>query len=134
MKTYSLSKKERIKSKKEFELVFSSGIVLYSGNNLLRSVHSFIKTGEGKEVKVAFAVSRKAGKAYWRNRVKRLLRELYRMNKHQIYDILNEGEKLLIVFSPGKINQKKYAKIYLNDLKSEFDNLLGLIKSNLNNA
>jgi len=81
---------------------------------------------------VAFAVSRKSGNAVWRNRVKRLLRELYRLNKSQIKKVCwQKSLKVFIVFSPGNFNQMNNKKIYLKDIEDDVVDLLNQIRSKL---
>ncbi len=81
-------------------------------------------------VKTAFAVYKKAGKAVWRNRVKRLMREAYRLNKSIITENVN-NKLLLIAFSPNKVNQKNYKKIYLRDVEPEIIDLMEKIRDTI---
>ncbi len=133
MKEHGLSKGERIKSKKLFELLYSHGKINYSKNGLFKAVFYLTDLTDEKRthgVKVAFAVHKKAGKAVWRNRVKRLMREAYRLNKH----LLNakETDKLLLIsFSPNKVNQRNYKKIYLRDVEPEIVDLMKKIADRL---
>ncbi len=81
---------------------------------------------------MAFAVYRKAGKAFWRNRVKRLLRESYRLNKEILTNNRTlENRMIFIVFSPYFLNQKKNKKPSLNDVSGEFTGLLEKIASGI---
>ena len=132
MKQFGLSAKERIKSKNEFDAVYSSGQVLYSFSNKLKAVVLIQKETEEAVLKTAFAVSRKSGNAVWRNRVKRLLRESFRNNKHELKSLVElKKTKLLVVFSPNAINQSNNKKIVLGDLLSDVVDLLGKIKEKL---
>ncbi len=132
MKRYGLSKKEKIKKRKEFEAVYSHGDVLFSENKKFKVNYLFFETESQPVVKVAFGVSRKAGNAVWRNRVKRLMRESYRLNKHPLLEISSKKKvTVLAVFSPNSINKKKFKKIYLQDVQPEIKSLLGKIKEKL---
>ena len=125
MKRNSLSKIERLVRKKDFDLVYSTGRTLYSKKRKLK-VTFFVKDNvERSGVKFAVGVSKRAGNAVWRNRVKRLLRESYRLNKHSLIEKLNNTNKeLLVVFSPNSINQKKHRNIKLNYIYDEVIYLL----------
>ncbi|MFC2084138.1 ribonuclease P protein component [Bacteroidota bacterium] len=121
MKKFGLSREERIKSTKEFELIFSEGITIHSNSRKLKAI--FCINSNECISKVAFAIPKKSGKAFWRNRVKRLLREAYRLNKN----ILNDGNlnlNFLIVFLTDLINQSNTPKLQLNDIIPEMVNLL----------
>lgn len=122
MKTFGLSKAERIKSKLEFELVYNKGNTLYSNSRKLKAIF-YIYTSENSSSKVAFAVFKKAGNAVWRNRVKRLLREIYRTNKYLILDSL-KNKSILLVFSLNSVSQKTHPQIYINDLRVDMLNLM----------
>ncbi len=82
MKNFGISKKERIKSRKEFQQVFFCGNKIFSKNHKLKAIYLINENISKDEIKVAFTAHKKAGKAVWRNRIKRLLRESYRLNKH----------------------------------------------------
>lgn len=132
MKRFGLSSKERIKSKKDFELIYSGGEVLFSFSNKLKA--TILIRNEKKEavLKTAFAVSRKSGNAVWRNRVKRLLRESFRLNKEILRAEIDSQKKfLLIVFSPNSINRTNYKKIFLKDIMNDVIDLLNQIKAKL---
>jgi ribonuclease P protein component len=132
LKQFGLSAKERIKSKNEFDAVYSSGQILYSFSNKLKAVVLIQKETEEAVLKTAFAVSRKSGNAVWRNRVKRLLRESFRNNKQELKSIVELKKiKLLVVLSPNAINQSNNKKILLADLLNDVVDLLGKIKEKL---
>ncbi|MGB9667739.1 MAG: ribonuclease P protein component [Thermosulfidibacteraceae bacterium] len=74
---FSFSKKYRLKRKREFEAVYKEGkkkngkfVVIYYLENEL----GYPRLG--------LSVSKKIGKAVTRNRWKRLIREIFRLNKH----------------------------------------------------
>ena len=130
MKSQGLSEKERIKSKKEFEIVYSAGKTIISPNRTLKAVMYSYENFDEPSVKVGFAVHKKAGKAFWRNRIKRLLRTAYRLNKKLITEIAVSKQKtVLVVFSLVKINQRNYNKIKLDDLQPDVIDLIKLIKN-----
>lgn len=125
MKRFGLSASERIKSKKEFELVYSRGEILFSPSNKLKAVFFIDRNPDMIGIKTAFAVSRKSGNAVWRNRIKRLLRESFRLNKSELKNACrNRNLKLLLVFSPGNLNQINSNKIFLKDIMSDVNDLL----------
>ena len=132
MKQYDLSKKERIKSKKEFDLVYSAGEHLISPSQKLKALFVIDRNPDTAGVKTAYAVSKKAGNAVWRNRVKRLLREAFRLNKAKIVeDCFAKSIGLLIVFSPYSINQRNSKKIYLNNILNDVVGLIDRIRTKL---
>lgn len=68
-------------------------------------------------IKIAAAVSKKAGKAVWRNRVKRLIKESYRLNKKALLEkVLLKKIQLLLIFSPNRLSETSNKKIYLHDV------------------
>lgn len=130
MKTQGLSKSERIKRKNDFEKVYGFGTIIHSSDRKLKATYFFDKTNERGLIKAAFAVHKRAGKAVWRNRVKRLLRESFRMNKNLLYNTLNlEDLNLLIVFSPNSLNEKNIKSINLSDVLPSFLDLIDKIQA-----
>ncbi|HPN37525.1 MAG TPA: ribonuclease P protein component [Melioribacteraceae bacterium] len=132
MKVYDLPEEERIKQKKEFDFVYSSGKIIYSNTKKLKAIYCFLKDENNPGVKVAFAISKKAGNAVWRNRVKRLMRESYRLNKLDLVaESKNNNKKLLIVFSLHSIKKKNYLKVYLKDILPEISGILLKLKASI---
>ena len=132
MKQFGLSAKERIKSKNEFDLVYSAGEILFSSSQKFKAVFFIHKESETSGIKAAFAVSRKSGNAVWRNRVKRLFRESFRRNKLELKELVElKNVSLLIVFSPNMINQTNRKKIFLKEVLPEVVDLMNQVKAKL---
>lgn len=74
---FRFTKAEHLTRKKEFERVFHEGRVF---KNTLMVLYA--APNEHQNSRLGLVVSRKVGNAVQRNRVKRLLRECYRLNKH----------------------------------------------------
>lgn len=130
MKEFGLSKRERIKSRKLLEILFTHGKALYSKKSRFKAVLYLFKDSDESGVKVVFAVHKKSGNAVWRNRVKRLMREAYRQNKKILYDVSIDN-LLLLSFSPSRINQKNFRKITLHDVVPDIVDLLLQVKTKL---
>ncbi|WP_317166166.1 MULTISPECIES: ribonuclease P protein component [Chitinophaga] len=97
MKTYSFSKEERLKSRKLIETLFREGkafsVFPY------RVVYMPLKTPCKYPVQVGFsATTRRFPHAVDRNRIKRLGREAWRLQKHTLYDHLRLHSQQLAVF------------------------------------
>jgi len=97
VKPFSYNRKEKLKSRKQLDELFTAG----------RSFSVFpikvfylnIKADTENPVKAGVGVSsRYFRKAVHRNRIKRLLRESYRLNKQPLYDFMSGREQQLAVF------------------------------------
>ena len=125
MKSFSLNRNERVKKKNDFEKVYTSAKVLFSSKFLIKSLHTIDPEKKFVGVKIVAAVSKKAGKAVWRNRVKRLIKESYRLNKQSLLKKATEKKiGLLIIFSPNRLSESKNKKVFFKDIS---DNVIELI-------
>ncbi len=108
---YSFSKIERIKSKKEIHRIFKNGLFLDSGN--IKVI--IIKSNDKKQKVHKFGISvpkKLISLAVNRNKIKRRIKEAYRLNKKIIYQI-----------SETKIIPHNLFFIYNSNLKTSFQNI-----------
>lgn len=92
----SYNKKEKLKSRKLIEQLFVKG---RSFSVFPLKVFYTVLPEADMPVQAGVGVSaRNFKKAVARNRIKRLLRESYRLNKTGLLDVLKTGEKKLAVF------------------------------------
>jgi ribonuclease P protein component len=125
LKINSISKKERIKSKELYNLVFSNGLTMTSKNKILRGHVVFLNNLDRPTVKVGIALSKQSGIAVWRNRIKRLIKESFRLNKLELLSLCKERKKTLLVVFTGKlINQKLYKKVSLDLIMPEVKDII----------
>jgi len=125
LKNFGLSSSERIKKEKDFNKIYLDGKVLISDNKRLKVNYFFITNQDIPVVKVAAAVSKKSGKAVWRNRIKRLIKESYRLNKDEINEACSQRKvSLYLIFTPLGISGKTNKKIQLNEVFPEVKDLL----------
>jgi ribonuclease P protein component len=129
VKPHSLSATERIKSKRDFEKIYSDGNFIFSADRKIKAAYVHSKSEEEFGVRIAAAVSKKLGKAVWRNRIKRLIKESYRLNKKILNDTCLEKKILLmIVFSPSGLTQKNNRIVKLDDLMPAVIDLIFKLK------
>ena len=134
MKNFGLSKTERIKKAKDFKKIYLDGKVIVSEDGRFKA--TFLTSAyQGKNtIKVAPVVSKKAGIAVWRNRIKRLIRESYRLQKADLVELCKEKNITLdIVFSPIGFSRIKNKKIILSEIMPEILDLLIKIKKIIKN-
>ncbi|MFN3639873.1 MAG: ribonuclease P protein component [Flavobacterium sp.] len=90
-------KSEKLKSQKKIELLFSEGksVAVYP----LRLVYAPIDNSENAEIQIGVSASKKYfKKATERNRMKRLLREAYRLNKTLLWNDLQHSFVIMFLY------------------------------------
>lgn len=83
MSGFSLTKRERLHLNSEFKNVFKKGKVCHHPL-LTMFVYNRITGNHSDIARLGLVVSRKIGNAVKRNRVKRILREFFRLNKNRL--------------------------------------------------
>lgn len=99
--SFRFRKEERLKSKKIIDKLFADGqsALAYP----LKIVFLSTPLPAGYPVQAGFTVSKKNFKrAVQRNRIKRLMREAYRLNKHELYKQLPEQQLAVFFIFIGK--------------------------------
>lgn len=104
-------KKEKLKSKKLIEQLFQEGKSLSSFP--IKLIYLKIEEPMNARFKAGMAVPKKNFKsAVKRNRIKRLLRESYRLNKHLVFNN-SEGNFAFLILYLGK-EMPKYIELEKN--------------------
>lgn len=131
MKLFSLSKYERIKEKKNIQLLIQDGSSVFSSKNSLKAIY-LIQDSNEPGVKIAVGISRKAGKAVWRNKLKRLIRNAYRINKIPLVKSAQQKNKqVLILFTSISYNEQNNKKLHFNEIAEEVKSLLNKIEKRI---
>jgi ribonuclease P protein component len=107
---YTFKKKERLRRRSEFSALFQSGKRIHS-----EYLTVILSTNSSGMRRLGLVVGKKVGKAaVRRNRMKRLLREFFRLNKHR----LPASQDILIVA------RKNFSFMKYRDLCSELEKVL----------
>lgn len=89
---FSFPKRERLSKSKDFKRVYEAGRLICNKYLLLYSLST-----QNPYRRIGFSVSKKIGKSCKRNRIKRLLREVYRLNRPR----LKGGVDIVVVARTG---------------------------------
>ncbi len=91
---YKLSKQGILRKNNSFQAVYRSGKSFAN-----KSIVLYVLPNQGAKRKVGFAAGKRLGNAVIRNRVKRLLREAYRLNQHLLtpdVDLILVGRQAMV--------------------------------------
>lgn len=102
----TFKKINRLKSKKSFQVVYGKGRTVVDGMSVF-----YILGDQGENLKIGMAVGKKLGCAVVRNRIKRLMREVFRKNKGKLqqgYYIVWVARRKL-----AKADYKTFERVFL---------------------
>ena len=124
---FSFNKEERIYKRNDIETLFSKGVSFFSFP--FKVLWHQTESPEKYPVRILISVPKKYHKlAVSRNRLKRLIREVYRKNKSILYEIERFEQKQLhiaLIYSHNEILtyqevEKQIIKV-LNKIKKEYE-------------
>lgn len=115
-------KQDRLKSKKLIDKLFVEGKSIKSYP--LKLVYTTIEDSDSPELKTGVSVPKKLVKtAVKRNRIKRLMREVFRKNKYLVTSDLSTSHAFMFIYiSRDEITYEKLEKSMINILKKFSDN------------
>lgn len=107
---FTFPKKEKLKGKKLIEQLFSEGKT--TAHYPLRLIYLKTKLEDGAKIKVGVTASKRNFKsAVKRNRIKRLMREAYRLNKSQISNNIGDDYAFMFLYLGKEMpDQKKISE------------------------
>jgi ribonuclease P protein component len=121
---YTLRKNEILRGRKAFLKISSSNNKLFEQNIFCCYEIENTDTTSDK-VRVGFIVSKKNGNAVIRNRIKRLMRESYRLSKHIVFNTPTKKKfAVSIIFIYTKNNSTRARNLKLAAVKYEIEQLL----------
>ena len=118
---FTLNKKDKLKSKKLIEVLFTEGqsVTVYP----LRLVYINASFDDAVLVKAGVSVSKRHfKKAVDRNRIKRLLRESYRLNKPDYFNKITTSYALMILYIGKDKPMFPEIETKMNQLFEKFSN------------
>ena len=92
MSQFSFGKHERIKKRKDFLRIYEDGVRVNSKNFIV-----ILSRNQAGNKRLGITVTKKVGNAVKRNRIKRLLREFFRLNK----ETLPDSHDIVIIVKKG---------------------------------
>jgi len=125
----TLKKKEILRGYNSFSKIITTGKCIKSGN---LSFYYVVEDLQSNFVEIGFAISKKIKGSVKRNRIKRLLKEYYRLNKEQLYFVLTKrgsSLKSVVIFNSNQID--KIDRLKFTDVQIDFDQILKMLLSNL---
>ena len=109
-----------LKNNLDFEIVYKNGQVIISDDKKIKAKYLFLKEdyNNNKVIKAGLSVISKKGNSVWRNRFKRILREILSKDL-KLLSVVTEQKNasLQIIFSPYSIDQNNSKKIYLKNIE-----------------
>tara|TARA_R110001583_G_scaffold35585_3_gene118234 strand:+ start:41025 stop:41411 length:387 start_codon:yes stop_codon:yes gene_type:complete len=116
---FTLGKDEKLKSKKAIEQLFAEGSRIKSFPLQL----IYLKTTHHSEalVQAGFTVPKRAVKlAVDRNRIKRIMREVYRKNKHLFSENLKEHYVFMFIYMTNKELKHDDLELSIKNISEKF--------------
>lgn len=76
---FSLPRSSRIRQNRDYRRIYRSGKRFSNRAGLF-----YLVKARGKDIRIGFVCTKKIGHAFARNRAKRLMKEVYRLHRHEL--------------------------------------------------
>ena len=107
---FTFNKQEKLKSKKLIEQLFAEGKSV--SNYPLKLIYLEVNHESSFQIQAGVSVpKRKVNLAVNRNRIKRLMREVYRKNKHVIYESINNKYIFMFLY----LDEKEHNYVFIEE-------------------
>jgi ribonuclease P protein component len=107
---FTFNKQEKLKSKKLIEQLFAEGKSV--SNYPLKLMYLEVNHESSFPIQAGVSVpKRKVNLAVKRNRIKRLMREVYRKNKHLIYESINNKYIFMFLY----LDEKEHNYVFIEE-------------------
>ncbi len=116
MREFSFSKADRIRKRSDFIRIGKTGIKRQNKNFIL-----YYSKGLTEKSRIGITVTKRVGNAAKRNRIKRISREYYRLNRHKINGI----------WDMSIIAKRESAQTTSNELFQSLENIFSRIANHL---
>ncbi|WP_139957210.1 ribonuclease P protein component [Flavicella sediminum] len=116
---FTYGKQEKLKSKKSIEEIFEQGEAVSSYPFRL----IFVKKEISENPKILAGVSvpkRKVNKAVYRSKIKRLMRESYRLNKYLFLDGITANYNMMLVYVAKEAQEMEILNVKMQKLAQKF--------------
>ena len=124
---FSFPKKEKLKCKRLIEQLFTEGKGV--SNYPIKLIYLRTILPEDVQVQAGVTVSkRNFKKAVQRNRIKRLLRESYRLNKHLVFNNIEGSFAFLFLYIGKEISEYHQVEASMKAVLHKFVDKNGVVK------
>lgn len=125
--TFTLGKKERIAGKKLIETLFKGGVSRSMSCYPLRAVYALVPTdSDGSNMKMMVSVPKRCfRRAVKRNRVKRQVREAYRMQKSLVSQLMDKHPQQTLAIAFIWLSDQLFDSKYIEQRVATLLNRIG---------
>ncbi len=126
--SYKFGAEERLKSRKQIETLFRSGKAFFVGTIKVVYLLSDSLETDSTNLKVGFSIpKRKVKSAVKRNRIRRKLKEAWRLHKHQLKIAVEPDKQLhcFLIYNSFVMPNLEDATRYINEIIEQLSRKIG---------
>ena len=121
-KRFRFDRSRRLRTKREFEVVYSERMVVNAG-----ALRVYGRPNECGHYRLGLSVSRRVGNAVRRNRIKRILREVFRLRQ---FDLPGSYDVIIVVHQHEPMRFERYEQWFVGAMTRLDEHWIGKRKQN----